>query len=69
MGVRASVPIRIDGKKVQTGLSIGIAVYPDNGSDADQLHAAADRAMYAVKRAGRGADAGDGVNPSFCGAS
>jgi len=48
-----AAPILIDGKEVQTGLSIGIAVYPDDGVDQDQLHAAADRAMYAVKRAGR----------------
>jgi len=45
--------IRIDGYEVQTGLSIGLALYPDDGSDPDQLHAAADRAMYADKRAAR----------------
>jgi len=45
--------IRIDGHEVQTGLSIGLALYPDDGSNADQLHAAADRAMYADKRAAR----------------
>lgn len=45
--------IRIDGHQVQTGLSIGVALYPDDGSDPDQLHAAADRAMYAVKRSTR----------------
>jgi diguanylate cyclase (GGDEF)-like protein len=49
-----SAPIIIDGKEVQTGLSIGIALFPDDGSNADQLHAAADRAMYEAKRAGRG---------------
>ncbi len=49
-----SPPIIIDSKEVQTGLSIGIALFPDDGIDADQLHAAADRAMYAVKRAARG---------------
>ncbi|HZP22555.1 MAG TPA: GGDEF domain-containing protein [Terriglobales bacterium] len=46
--------IVVDGREVQTGLSIGIALYPDDGINADQLHAAADHAMYAVKRAGRG---------------
>jgi|SRR5579871_991982 len=49
-----TAPVVIDGRHVQTGLSIGIAVYPDDGVNADQLHAAADHAMYAVKRAGRG---------------
>ncbi len=48
-----SVPILIDGREVKTGLSIGLALYPDDGSNADQLHATADGAMYAVKRAGR----------------
>jgi len=48
-----SAPIIIESKEVQTGLSIGIALFPDDGSNADQLHAAADRAMYEAKRAGR----------------
>jgi diguanylate cyclase (GGDEF)-like protein len=48
-----SAPIVIDGRDLQTGLSIGIAIYPDDGSNADQLHAAADGAMYAAKRANR----------------
>jgi len=51
LAVALSVPILIDGNDIQTGLSIGIALYPDDGADADQLHSAADRAMYAAKRA------------------
>jgi GGDEF domain-containing protein len=39
--------------QVRTGLSIGLALYPDDGSDPDQLHAAADKAMYIAKRAAR----------------
>lgn len=35
--------------------SIGVAAYPDNGPDLDQLLAAADRAMYAAKHGGRDA--------------
>jgi diguanylate cyclase (GGDEF)-like protein len=46
-------PLAVQGLRVRTGLSIGIALYPDDGSDPDQLHAAADKAMYVVKRAGR----------------
>jgi diguanylate cyclase len=49
-----SVRMIIDGKEVQTGLSIGAALFPDDGVNADQLHAVADRAMYVVKRSGRG---------------
>lgn len=34
--------------------SIGVAVFPDHGRDSDELLAAADRAMYSVKRSGGG---------------
>ena len=53
LGLALSTPIRIDEYEVQTGLSIGVALYPDDGNDPDQLHAAADRAMYIAKRATR----------------
>ena len=49
-------PILVAGEQVRTGLSIGLALYPDDGSNPDQLHAAADRAMYAAKRASRHPD-------------
>ena len=48
-----STPIEIDSHEVQTGLSIGVALFPEDGTDPDQLHAAADRAMYVAKRATR----------------
>jgi len=56
-----SAPIIVDSQEVHTGLSIGIALFPDDGVDGDQLHAAADRAMYAVKRAARGVDPAEAV--------
>jgi diguanylate cyclase (GGDEF)-like protein len=34
-------------------VSIGVATYPDDGSDAEGLVRAADAALYAAKRAGR----------------
>jgi diguanylate cyclase (GGDEF)-like protein len=46
-------PVSIAGNRFQTGLSIGVALYPDDGSNPDELHAAADEAMYAAKRATR----------------
>jgi diguanylate cyclase len=48
-----STPIFVQGLQVRTGLSIGLALYPDDGVNPDQLHAAADKAMYVAKRAAR----------------
>ncbi|MCD6060869.1 MAG: response regulator/sensory box [Moraxellaceae bacterium] len=42
-----------DGNTVQTGTSIGIAVYPDDSTRADELIKGADQAMYQAKTAGR----------------
>lgn len=50
---RLSLPRLIDGHKIQVSLSIGISVYPDNGSDAETLMRNADAAMYSVKESGR----------------
>jgi len=52
-----TVPFRIEGKLIHTGLSIGLALYPDDGDNSDQLYAAADQAMYVSKRASRGSEA------------
>lgn len=50
---RVSVRQQIDGLDIALGASIGIATYPDCGSDLDGLLRAADIAMYEAKRAGR----------------
>lgn len=39
--------------EVRIGASIGVAIYPDHGSDCDGLLNLADQAMYAAKRAGK----------------
>lgn len=48
-----SEPISVEGRQVRVGVSVGVALYPDDGSNADELCAAADRAMYAFKHATR----------------
>jgi diguanylate cyclase (GGDEF)-like protein len=47
------LPIKVEGKLVRTGVSVGYALYPDDGTDPIELCAAADRAMYATKRGSR----------------
>jgi len=46
-------PIRIDDNEIATTGSIGIAVYPLDGQDAESLVKHADRAMYYAKESGR----------------
>jgi diguanylate cyclase (GGDEF)-like protein len=55
-----TVPFKLEGKLIHTGLSIGLALYPDDGRTPDRLYAAADQAMYVSKRASRAAS---GLNP------
>ncbi|WPO47101.1 MULTISPECIES: putative bifunctional diguanylate cyclase/phosphodiesterase [Pseudomonas] len=50
---RISICQQFDGLEVALGASIGIATYPDCGSNLDGLMRAADIAMYESKRAGR----------------
>jgi diguanylate cyclase (GGDEF)-like protein len=50
-----TVPFKLEGKLIHTGLSIGLALHPDDGRNPDQLYAAADQAMYISKRASRAA--------------
>lgn len=49
---RFAVPRIVDGHELQVSLSIGIAVYPDNGLDALTLMHNADTAMYTTKKKG-----------------
>jgi diguanylate cyclase (GGDEF)-like protein/PAS domain S-box-containing protein len=44
----------IDGHKIRVGLSVGIAMFPDDGEDATVLIAHADAALYRAKADGRG---------------
>lgn len=47
-------PFQLAGQQVQIGVSIGIAVYPGDGQDAETLLRNADLALYRAKADGRG---------------
>jgi diguanylate cyclase (GGDEF)-like protein/PAS domain S-box-containing protein len=46
-------PMEIDGHELSTSVSIGIAMFPDDGRDFESLMKKADTAMYRAKEAGR----------------
>jgi len=46
-------PSMLRGLEISVGVSIGIAVFPDDGQDPESLLEAADAAMYDAKRTGR----------------
>jgi diguanylate cyclase (GGDEF)-like protein/PAS domain S-box-containing protein len=46
--------LNIGGRILRVGLSIGVALYPGNGKDAEALMANADAALYRAKAGGRG---------------
>ncbi|MFC3609258.1 putative bifunctional diguanylate cyclase/phosphodiesterase [Stutzerimonas tarimensis] len=46
-------PVLLDGREFQVGASLGVAMFPDDGRDADSLLKRADIAMYAAKKVGR----------------
>ena len=48
-----SQPVSIDGFELAVGASIGIAIYPDHASNAEELIRLADEAMYRVKNKGK----------------
>lgn len=47
-----SKPLEIEGHRIEVGASMGIAVYPDHGTEMQDLWRSADAAMYRAKRAG-----------------
>ncbi|MBF0158506.1 MAG: GGDEF domain-containing protein [Magnetococcales bacterium] len=46
-------PFEITGQNCDIGVSIGISLYPNHGTTAEELLSQADQAMYAVKEGGR----------------
>lgn len=48
------LPIVVEGHELHVGCSIGISLYPDDGSDPETLMRNADIAMYHAKEKGRG---------------
>ncbi|MCB1968449.1 MAG: EAL domain-containing protein, partial [Candidatus Accumulibacter sp.] len=51
--VASAVPHLVGGHELHVSLSIGISVYPDDGSDANTVMGNADTAMYHAKAGGR----------------
>jgi diguanylate cyclase (GGDEF)-like protein len=49
----ASRPLQFNRHQITTGASIGIALYPDHGDDAETLLHHADQAMYQAKQQGK----------------
>ncbi|MET0771888.1 MAG: GGDEF domain-containing protein [Candidatus Limnocylindrales bacterium] len=49
----AAFSIQVSDRTVRTSVSVGLVSYPDDGTTADTLMAAADAALYEAKRSGR----------------
>jgi diguanylate cyclase (GGDEF)-like protein len=49
----ASQPVEIGGRRISLTLSVGVAIFPENGRTAEDLLRNADAAMYTVKESGR----------------
>lgn len=50
---RLREPVHVEGHELSTSVSIGVAIYPDDGPDFDALLKKSDMAMYRAKDAGR----------------
>ena len=48
-----AIPLFIEGNAMQVTASIGISIFPEDGSEADDLLTHADMAMYKIKQKGR----------------
>ncbi len=48
-----SNPVNIENTEVAVSASIGISLYPENGTTAEELIRSADKAMYQIKRQGK----------------
>ncbi len=46
-------PVILNGQEIATSASMGVAIFPDDGSDLETLRKKADVAMYQAKQAGR----------------
>jgi len=53
--IKAAVYLRNKGKSVQLQASCGIATFPEHAVDSDSLLAAADQALFSIKKIGKGA--------------
>ncbi|MFN2461518.1 MAG: putative bifunctional diguanylate cyclase/phosphodiesterase [Candidatus Velthaea sp.] len=54
LGKRLADPVDVDDVSIALSASVGIAMFPDDGDNAETLLAHADAAMYEAKREGRG---------------
>jgi diguanylate cyclase (GGDEF)-like protein len=52
---RLQEPFYSSGHEISTSISVGVAIYPDDGADFDTLMKKSDMAMYRAKDAGRNA--------------
>jgi diguanylate cyclase (GGDEF)-like protein len=49
----ASTPLHIGSQRISISVSMGVATYPDNGTDFDRVFEASDTAMYSSKTSGK----------------
>jgi diguanylate cyclase (GGDEF)-like protein len=49
-----TAPIELKSQQVQIGASVGVALFPRDGSTAEEVYKHADEALYRAKRSGRG---------------
>ncbi|MFO7728038.1 MAG: diguanylate cyclase [Desulfonatronovibrio sp.] len=62
-----SSPYQIGREQCRLGVSIGISMYPDDGSDPEKIIGQADKAMYQAKSTGRGKYCFYGTDDNQCG--